>query len=361
MTDIQENNNNTTVSEDRTTRQLLLKMQDWVKFILSKWLIIGLFAIIGIVVSVGINLSTQPQYTAECIFTLDESSSTSGASSAVSGLTLLGLDGGGSAGVFQGKNLMWLYSSRQMLEQSLLSPIDSVKEKKLFIDWFFELDKQGKKVLAASKNVKFPVYGYTGELSREQNSLISFAINTIKAKYLKISETKNTDNFISVAVKSTNELFSKEFSDILVRTVNSYYISKKTEKLRNEIAILQRKTDSYQGEMDSYMLQTASAVDATPYPNPNQQVLQVPAQKKSVGVRVNSELYVEMVKSLEANKMTLAKETPLIQVIEEPVLPLPTSKMPLYLAAIYGGFIFTFIIVVILSIVRAYKNIMSGK
>lgn len=360
MTDIQENNNNTTVSEDRTTRQLLLKMQDWIKFILSKWLVISLVTIAGMVVAVCINLRSKTVYTAECTFTLDESNS-EGVPSPVSGLTLLGLGGNASGGLFQGKNLMWLYSSREMLKQSLLFPVDSTKSKRLFIDWFFEFDKQGQKVLAASPNVKFPPYGERGELSREQNSLLSFAINKIKAQYLTVGETKNTDNFISVAIKSTDELFAKEFSDILVKTVNNYYINKKTEKLRNEILILQRKTDNYQGEMNSYMYQTADAADATPYPNPNQQVLQVPAQKKSVGVKVNSELYIEMVKSLEANKITLAKETPLIQVIEEPVLPLPSSRMQVYFAAIYGGFLFFFLTVTVLGVIRAYKNIMGNK
>lgn len=358
MTDIQENKDHTAVSEDNTAKQLLLKMQDWIKFILSKWLVISLVTISGMAIAIILNLRSKTVYTAECTFTLDESNS-DGGPSPVSGLTLLGLEGSAGGGLFQGKNLMWLYSSREMLKQSLLFPIDSSKGKKLFIDWFFELDKQGKKMLAAAPNVKFPSYRDSVELSREQNSLLSFAISKIKTQYLTVSETKNTDNFISVVIKSTDELFAKAFSDILVRTVNNYYINRKTEKLRNEILILQRKTDNYQGEMDSYMYQTANAADATPYPNPNQQVLQVPAQKKSVGVKVNSELYIEMVKSLEANKITLAKETPLIQVIEEPVLPLPSSRMPLYFAALYGGFLFLFITVALLSVIRTYKNIMG--
>jgi uncharacterized protein involved in exopolysaccharide biosynthesis len=46
-----------------------------------------------------------------------------------------------------------------------------------------------------------------------------------------------------------------------------------------------------------------------------------------VDVQVNTAMLAEMVKNLEAAKMTLEKETPLIQVIDSPILPLKKEKI----------------------------------
>lgn len=343
--------------EEISAKELIKKIQSWLKFLLSRWYIILLFTAAGGVLGIIKSLNTKKQYLAECIFTLDESSGSMRGSPAASGLALLGFGGNSEGGLFQGKNLIWLYSSRQMLQQSLLTPPPKGSRYRLFIDWFFAIDEKGKQLNTA--NVKFPSSNDSVSLNAEQNSLMAFAVARIKAKYLSVGETKNTDNFITVSVKADDEIFAREFSETVIKTVNNYYISNKTQKLRNEIAILQRKTESYKGEMNTSMFETAEASDATPYPNPNQQVLRVGSQKSGVGIKVNSELYVEMVKTLEANKMTLARETPLIQVIEEPVFPLPVIKTPIYMVVIIWSFITALITIAILTVIRVYKIVMS--
>jgi uncharacterized protein involved in exopolysaccharide biosynthesis len=53
-------------------------------------------------------------------------------------------------------------------------------------------------------------------------------------------------------------------------------------------------------------------------------------------VQVNSALYGELVKNLELARMALRRETPLIQVIDTPLLPLDKNK----LGRLKGGLMF---------------------
>jgi hypothetical protein len=356
--DIQETENTrNNQSEEISAKELLLRIQSWIKFIISKWMTILIFLIIGISCGFYMYKKSVTTYIADCTFTLDEGNSDK--SNSMGGLALLGIGGTSEGGLFQGKNLIWLYTSRQMLEKALLSKIVVNNKEQLYIDWFLSVDNVAKK-MKNIKGVRFPSYSDSLNLSAEQNGLLSFAIGRIKDKYLVVDETKNAEGLITVTIKSENELFAKKFSDNLVSTVNGFYIDSKTKKIRNEIAILENKTKGYQEDMNTSMYQTASAYDATPYPNPNQQVLQVNAQKKSVGIKINSELYTEMVRILEQNKMSLAKETPLIQVIDEPTLPLPASKLSFITVLVYSIIISGFVSVLILTLIKAYRSIINS-
>lgn len=351
------NNKNKFDNDEISAKELFFKIKSWFSFVLSKWKIILLIVFIGVGIAVTNNLLSKKIYTADCTFTLDEGSSSK---ASMGGLALLGIATPSEGGIFQGKNLIWLYSSRLMLEKTLLAPVDSGRKEKLFVDWFLSIDKQGKKIISEpGYKVKFSAGDEPSHLSKEQNIIMGFAIATIKNNYLKILETKNTDNFITVSIKATDELFAKQFCERIVATVNDFYIDTKTKKMRTEIEMLQNKTDKFKTAMTSSMYKTASATDNTPYPNLTRQILQVAPQKSGVDVQVSSALYIEMARNLEANKMNLAKETPLIQVIEEPILPLPSSVTPVYLAAVYGAFIAGFIAILMLTVYRMYKLILS--
>ena len=53
-------------------------------------------------------------------------------------------------------------------------------------------------------------------------------------------------------------------------------------------------------------------------------------------MQVKSALYTELLKNLEISELTLKKETPLIQIIDRPILPLKNQKMGRAIGAIIG-------------------------
>ena len=90
----------------------------------------------------------------------------------------------------------------------------------------------------------------------------------------------------------------------------------------DNLAILQYQTDSVRKEMEKAVYSSAASLDDTPNLNPYKQVLRTGGQKSMFAVETNKAILTELIKNLEMTKITLQKETPLIQVIDEPVFPL---------------------------------------
>ncbi len=64
-------------------------------------------------------------------------------------------------------------------------------------------------------------------------------------------------------------------------------------------------------------------------------------------------------KNLELSKITLRKETPLIQVIDQPVFPLEKQSFGKAKGIMIGGILFGFVIIGYLLIARFLKSILA--
>jgi uncharacterized protein involved in exopolysaccharide biosynthesis len=65
------------------------------------------------------------------------------------------------------------------------------------------------------------------------------------------------------------------------------------------------------------------------------------------------------VAQLELAKVSLRKETPLIQVIDQPILPLKREKLDKLISLVLGGFLAGFLTVLYLVFKRLYKNMIE--
>ena len=68
-------------------------------------------------------------------------------------------------------------------------------------------------------------------------------------------------------------------------------------------------------------------------------------------------LLSEVVKQSELDKVTLRKETPLIQIIDRPILPLAKERFGKAKGIVMGGFLAGFLMVLGLIIRRIFKQI----
>jgi hypothetical protein len=343
--------------KDTSVKDLILNIQKLLAYLLKKWVLIVALAVIGAIAGFVYNMQLPKLYNAETIFVLESKENEQ-----AGGLALLGLGGSSSAGLFNEKdNIIWLYSSRNMLQSTLLSSVNIEGKQVLLIDLFLkECKKKG--VIKANKEldkITFPGNGAPEAFSPAQNSLMSACVGLIKSKYLKVAEVKKTNNLITVNFSFGDELFAKTFAETLVATVNNFYIQTKTKKITREIEVLQGKADSTRALMNGYMYQAASSIDAVPNANPMQQVLRVNPQKKQVDIEVATAVYTELMKNIETRRMALAQETPLIQVVDAPVLPLGVNKMSGVKTAIIWGILFGMLAVLVLVLKRVYKNIMA--
>jgi len=353
---MEESNN----KEEVSLRDLLLKLKEWYHYLLSKWAIILIAAIIGGGLGSIYAYLKKPVYTAACRFVLEEGES-SGALGPYAGLaSMVGVDlGAGASGVFQGDNIIELYRSRKMICQALLSKDTFNNKEQLLIDRYIEFNKLRqswqKNERIANINFSIPVRQYT----LQHDSLISTFVEDIKKNYLSVGKPDKKLSILEVEVKSEDEQFAKAFGEKIMSKVNDFYVQTKTKKSAENLAILQHQADSVRAILNNSITGVAAAMDANPNTNPAFQRLRAPSQRKQVDVQANGAIYEEVVKNLEMAKITVRKDKPLIQVIDEPVLPLKIEKVGRLKGAAVGGLCVVFLVVIFLVAKRVLKGIIS--
>lgn len=359
-----QNHGGAVAKDDLSLKDLLIKIQEWWRYLLSKWLIILVFGLIGSSLGLIFALYKKPVYTASTTFVLEDEKS--GGVGNLAGLaSMAGLDIGGSGGgIFQGENILQLYKSRTILSQTLLTKVNVGNKDQLLVDYYIEFNKlrKGWDLKPELKNFNFvgDTTKFTISKKRLRDSILGEIVSNISKGNLTVSKPDKKLSTIQVDVKSQDELFSKMFNDVLVRNVSNFYVLTKTKKTLQNVRILQNKADSVRAVMNGAIYTAVAVADATPNLNPTRQVQRVaPAQRAQFSAETNKSILSEMVKNLEMTKMALLKETPLIQVIDQPIYPLKKEKFSKAKGILLGGIFGGIIICTILIIRRILKLILA--
>jgi uncharacterized protein involved in exopolysaccharide biosynthesis len=350
--EIKENVNN---NDEISIRDVIGKIKAAIRYLKSKWSIILLFGVLGGIVGISYSYIKKPIYVANCTFVLDEESKGGGLGQYAGLASLAGIDigGGNSTGLFQGDNIIELYKSRLMIEKALLSKADFNGKSELLIDRYIDFNEL-RKAWKEKGNIDVNFNGDPTKFSRTQDSIINDFVELFNKKILNVTKPDKKLSIINVEVSSTDELFSKEFTNTLVQVVNDFYISTKTKKASQDVQLLQKQADSIRLILNSSISGVASAIDASPNANPLLLSLKVPSERKQIDVQASSAIYSEVVKNLEVSKMILRQETPLIQVIDQPILPLTVNRLSKLKGIIIGGILSSFIIILGLIIKKLY-------
>jgi hypothetical protein len=354
---MEKSNKNET--SDVTLKDIILHLILFLKFLKSKWLIILVSGVLGCAIGIFYAIIKKPSYIATCSFVLDENK-TSGLSQYANLASMAGLDLGTDGGdIFVGDNIAGLYTSRLMIAKALLSKINVNGKPQLLIDRyvnFLNLRKDWKKKDGIdSINFNSPLENF----NRKQDSLLIVIATDIDKKVLVVSRPDKKLSIINVNVKFGDEQFAKAFNDSLVATVNNFYIKTKTKKTALNVAVLQRQADSVKTVLNNSISGVASALDAAPNANPLLLTLKVPSQKKQVDVQASSAVYAEIVKNLELAKITLRQETPLIQVIDNPIFPLTIEKAGKIKCLVIGFVLGSMFAICCVSAKKAFTKLMA--
>jgi uncharacterized protein involved in exopolysaccharide biosynthesis len=120
---------------------------------------------------------------------------------------------------------------------------------------------------------------------------------------------------------------------------------------------LQKQTDSIRAELNGAITGVASANDETFMLNPAMNVRRAPSARRQVDVQANTAILTELVKQSELAKVTVRKETPLIQVIDRPILPLAKERFGKAKGLVMGGFLAGFLVVLGLTVRRLLREL----
>lgn len=347
-------------NDEISLKRIILNTQEWINYLRSRWLILLIAGVVGGCLGLIYANSKKASYTAELSFVLEEESSKGGSYGGLAGQLGLSL-GGDGVGAFQGENLLALMKSRLLIEKTLLTTVNVAGTNKTLAEFYIEINnlREEWKDEPELLSVRYLPNADKSKFTLVQNSLINGFHRSIVGTNLTIDNQDKESNILSIKVTSPNEMFSKLFTETLADEVSAFYKETKTKKATENVAILSHQADSIRRVLAYASRGAASALDANPNPNPARQGLYVPSQLKKFDVEMNQAILLQLIQNLESAKVSLRNETPLIQVIDRPILPLPKSSSSkartLVIAVFLGVALASFLLIVI----RGWKMIMA--
>jgi len=347
------------LTEEITFKEILLGINFWLRYLLSKWKLILLFMLLGGIANY-IRVRNRPTlYAASSVFVLQESidGGNDGAGNVFASMIGFGSDND-ERGIFRGDNLLELYRSRFMIKSTLLRK--NPDSAGYIVDRYIEIKgyKNKWKQDPALRQLNFFKKG-DKKYKRIQDSVMSVFVNDIRDNMLNVSHVGRLSLF-NVEVKSVNEDFSMLFNEQIVKNINDFYIQTKTQRSVETIKLLQHQVDSINTALRGAMHHVASSTDAMINVNPARQVLRLPSQTSQVKAEINRAMLNEIVRNLEISKMSLRRETPLIQILDGPVYPLLKLKPSILKAVAIGALAAALLTLLFYSLTLLYKTILNG-
>ncbi|MGX5820015.1 hypothetical protein ACWKWU_17595 [Chitinophaga lutea] len=346
-------------AKEMVLKDFILIVQEWTRFLLKKWKLILLFCLLGAATGFALAYRNKPKYRAELTFILEDGKSNSlGGYAGLASQFGIDLGGGAGNGVLSGDNILAFLKSRLMIEKTLLSPGAGNKKESLASEYIHvnELRKSWKSRPAVA-DIQFPTGQPRESLSRLQDSILHLLYDRILTYDLSVTKPDKKTSFVAVSFESRSDEFAVDFVQRLVGEAVEFYVGLRTQRSKNIVDKLQAKADSIEAILNKKTYSVAASQDLNL--NPGRRVAIVGTELASRDKAVLMSMYSEVVKNLELSRMTMAQETPVIQIIDKPTLPLkrlPTGKVKYTLA---GGVLGGFLIMLFLVLVRLYKQIMN--
>jgi uncharacterized protein involved in exopolysaccharide biosynthesis len=341
-------------------KELIQKLQEWIAYLKTQWkLIIGIAALGGII---GFAYASFQKltYLATTTFVLEEDKGSGGGALGLA--SSFGFDlGGGGGGLFTSSNIIELMKSRLVVEKTLLNPVQVEGKEISLADYYIQINKLNE-VWAKKQslpNINFPVNADRTKFSLLQDSILQTISAGLTKENLTILQKDKKVSIISLTVKTESELFSKLFCEQLLKETSDFYIETKSKKSRLNVDILQHQVDSIRAELNSAITGVATASDNVYNLNPALNIKRTPSTRRQIDVQANTAILTQLVAQLELSKVSLRKETPLVQLIDRPILPLEKDKTGRIKSLVLGGFLAGFLTLLFLVFGRLYKNLVA--
>ncbi len=335
-----------------SVQDLILSFKKYYHYLLGKWKIICIVGFGSAAIGLAASFIIKPTYTAHLSFALIEKSSGGGLADLASSFGFAGLVGGGSNGAFSGDNLLEIIKSRHAIEQTLLTPVNYKGQQKTLMEAYMDFSEMRKILKKQKKNLQlrdlaYPVGQSRSTFNRTQDSMLFVVCDGfLKNQNLKVIRKDKKVSIVNVDFTSTDEQFSKLFVETLMAQTYTFYRQTKTAQSRYNIDMMQQKADSVRLLYESALYKGAGYSQVNI--NPALQYAAVPRMKQEGEAQLYGTVYTEILKNLETLKLDLARETPLVQIIDQPILPLKKVKFGKAKGIVFGGVLGGVLIVVYL-------------
>jgi len=337
-------------------KDILIKLSEYRAYFLTKKVIILSVSFLFFVIGIVIAFFSETKYNAELTFVVEEESRSSPLGSMSGIASQFGFDlGGNSSSTFSQQNILELLKSRGVVVATLLQNAKVNSKNDLLIEHYLEINKVRETWI---ENEDFNGISFHDKLTYIHDSISGNIWNSIIGDQLLIELQSDEANIINLSYTSIDEQYAKQFVEILIEEMSKMYTSHQTAQANNTLDFLQNRADSVFIELELVEEEFAKTKDI------NQRIVKASGRLKELQlmrrVEVLNTMYLEIVKNLELSKLTLLNQTPIINIIDKPILPLKEGKVSKLLGGILGGFLGGFLIVSFFIFRKLFKDALEA-
>ncbi len=352
-------------SDEISLKEIISKFKKSYVYLKSRWKTILLSVFIGGILGLIFAWIEKPNYKATLTFAMEEDKGmgSGGLSGAIGLASSFGIDlgGAGGGGAFAASNLAALMKSHLIIEKVLLSTYNIYGKNRTLADYYIQIKdyrtKWSKK--PELQNIQFLPNADRSKFSRLQDSiLIQLHKELTNKENLDIVQKDKKVTIIAIEVNSNDEIFSKLFCEAVANETSEFYIQTKSKKARMNTNVLQKQADSVRDVLNNNITGVAKEVDNVYNLNPTLNIRSAKSKKIQLDVTANTEVLKQLIVQLELSKITLRKETPLIQLIDAPTLPLEKDKIGKLKSFVLAAFIAGVLTALFLIFRKLFKQIL---
>ncbi len=303
---------------------MINSLKDFFAELKTRWLLITIIVSLTSALGLVYSIVKKPKYSAVSTMMLESSKDGGAMSGAMALASQFGLMGGSSSAVINEDKLIEIIKAETIIETALFkkATIDSTTDilANHYID-IFGYRKAWEKI-DTLKDFRFT--NTKENLSLKENKFLKMFCGQIIKDFLTAEKAKS--GIITITTTTKSELFSKYLNQYLLEAVTNFYVNHITEKSRTNLDIIQKRVDSIALALKDAEFALAKWKDE------NFQLVKARGMIAELQLRRNVEvcnsIYVEGIKQVEVAKFTLLQQTPFLQIIDQPTLPLePVGKI----------------------------------
>jgi len=301
-------------TEEATLKDLIISIRDYRRELKKKFILISTVLIVSIISGLVYSSNQKDKFEAVLSFIVEGQSEGSNLSSISGMASQFGLDLGGSSSSssFSQQNVIELLKSRKIIESTLSKSCIVNNEEDILLNHYISINN----MIEDGENISF--------ISSSKDSITNIIWRQITNSKLDISYQNDEANILNLTYTSINSEFAKNFTELLVEEMSQMYSHYQTEKTRKSLKNLELRSDSIFRELKKSERNLARVKDR------NLRVINASGRLDEIqymrDVQVLNAIYLELIKNTELVKMNLLNETPIIQLIDVPVLPLEYSN-----------------------------------
>jgi uncharacterized protein involved in exopolysaccharide biosynthesis len=322
-----------------------------ISFILRRWLIFLIAGIFGGLSGFLFAYLSKPQFESRLSFSLDAGTGSDGISGAMNLAAQLGLGVGGTGALFEGDNIIEIIKSRRMIEKVLLTSDNINGKNQTLAETYLDISGYREKLekKPRTQGVHFPLGSTKESLNYVQDSVLFEIYERMVKKDIHPGRPDKKLSLYELKVTSSNEKFTKVFTDRLIEVAGEYYIEITTKKEKETVEVLEQSIDSITKKVSSGLSSRAVTKDANF--NPVYAQAQVVPQLQQYNITSYSEAYKEIYKNLELARYQYIQKIPLVQIIDQADFPMNRIKKSKLKYALFFS-----IISVLILFIATYKN-----